>query len=145
MCGALRQGFGRAMCCSADHFSSSFLCICHAGLKLLQLADFAAHVTCHACYVRHNARHIQFTNTSFDCFQTGLSAGTALLNHACMPCRRADIVAAQYVAATEGTLSPELPFEPISLRLRHRHGSHEALPPDDSWTQLQLEAEMLNL
>lgn len=90
-------------------------------------------------------QHLLGCHTNHGCFETGLPAGTALLKHACMLCRRADIVAAQYVAATEGTLSPELPFEPISLRLRHRHGSHEALPPDDSWTQLQLEAEMLNL
>jgi len=59
--------------------------------------------------------------------------------------RRARIVADEYVIATEGSASPELPLEPVSLRLRHRHGSYEDQPGEDSWIQLQLEAEMLNL
>ncbi|KAL0022984.1 hypothetical protein WJX79_002367 [Trebouxia sp. C0005] len=58
--------------------------------------------------------------------------------------RRARIVADEYVIATEGSASPELPLEPVSLRLRHRHGSYEDQPGEDSWIQLQLEAEMLN-
>ncbi len=60
-------------------------------------------------------------------------------------CRRARIVADEYVVATEGSTSPELPLDPVSLRLRHRHGSHDDLPTEDSWLQLQVEAEMLNL
>ena len=59
--------------------------------------------------------------------------------------RRALIVADEYVVATEGSVSPELPLEPVSLRLRHRHGSYEEQAGEDTWIQLQLEAEMLNL
>ncbi len=59
--------------------------------------------------------------------------------------RRARIVADEYVVATEGSVSPELPLEPVSLRLRHRHGSYEEQAGEDTWIQLQLEAEMLNL
>ena len=59
--------------------------------------------------------------------------------------RRARIVADEYVVATEGSVSPELPLEPVSLRLRHRHGSYEEQAGEDIWIQLQLEAEMLNL
>lgn len=58
--------------------------------------------------------------------------------------RRARIVADEYVVATEGSASPELPLEPVSLRLRHRHGSYEDQAGEDTWIQLQLEAEMLN-
>ena len=59
--------------------------------------------------------------------------------------RRTRIVADEYVVATEGSASPELPLEPVSLRLRHRHGSYEDQAGEDTWIQLQLEAEMLNL
>lgn len=58
--------------------------------------------------------------------------------------RRARIVADEYVVATEGSTSPELPLEAVSLRLRQRHGSYEDLPSEDAWLQLQLQAEMLN-
>ncbi|DBA85906.1 TPA: hypothetical protein ACH3X1_005450 [Trebouxia sp. C0004] len=58
--------------------------------------------------------------------------------------RRARIVADEYVIVTEGSASPELPLEPVSLRQRHRQGSYEDQPGEDSWIQLQLEAEMLN-
>ncbi len=54
-------------------------------------------------------------------------------------------MADEYVVATEGSVSPELPLEPVSLRLRHRHGSYEEQAGEDTWIQLQLEAEMLNL
>ena len=59
--------------------------------------------------------------------------------------RRARIVADEYVVATEGSASPELPLEPVSLRLRHRHGSYEDQAGEDTWIQLQLDAELLNL
>lgn len=54
-------------------------------------------------------------------------------------------MADEYVVATEGSVSPELPLEPVSLRLRHRHGSYEDQAGEDTWIQLQHEAEMLNL
>ena len=60
-------------------------------------------------------------------------------------CRRARSVADEYVASAEGSTPPELPLEPISLRLRHRHGSYDSLPIEDSWAQDQLEAELLDL
>ena len=60
-------------------------------------------------------------------------------------CRRARIVADAYVEASEGRAAPELPLDPVSLRLRHRHGSYEESSQEDTWLQLQLEAEMLNM
>ncbi|KAL3157325.1 hypothetical protein ABBQ32_011809 [Trebouxia sp. C0010 RCD-2024] len=58
--------------------------------------------------------------------------------------RRARAVADEYLVATQGRTSPELPLDPVSLRLRHMHGSYETLASEDTWAQLQLEADMLD-
>lgn len=54
-------------------------------------------------------------------------------------------MADEYLVATQGSTSPELPLDPVSLRLRHMHGSYETLASEETWAQLQLEADMLDL
>ena len=60
-------------------------------------------------------------------------------------CRRARSIADEYVILTEGTNSPDVPLEPVSLRMRHRHGSYDDSSTQDTWNQLQLQADMYNL
>lgn len=59
--------------------------------------------------------------------------------------RRARAIADQYVIGTENTTSLEVPFEPVSLRMRHRHGSYDDSSSQDTWLQLQMQADMYNL
>lgn len=54
-------------------------------------------------------------------------------------------MADEYVVATQGSISPELPLEPVSLRIRHMHGSYENLASEETWAQVELEADMLDL
>lgn len=55
------------------------------------------------------------------------------------------MVADEYVVANEGGTPPELPLEPVSLRLRNMHGSYEIFASEETWAQVQLEADMLDL
>lgn len=55
------------------------------------------------------------------------------------------IVADEYVVANQGGTSPELPLEPVSLRLRHMHGSYDSFASEEMWAHVQLEADMLDL
>ena len=55
------------------------------------------------------------------------------------------MVAEAHVAANEGGTPPELPLEPVSLRLRNMHGSYESFASEETWAQVQLEADMLDL
>ena len=59
--------------------------------------------------------------------------------------RRAKMVADEYVVANEGSTPPELPLEPVSLRLRNMHGSYDSFASEETWAEMQLEADMLDL
>lgn len=55
------------------------------------------------------------------------------------------MVADEYVVDNEGGMSPELPLEPVSLRLRNMHGSPDSFTSEETWAQAQLETDMLDL
>ena len=60
-------------------------------------------------------------------------------------CRRARNIADVFVSTADESSSPEVPLEPVSLRMRHRHGSYDDSSSQETWHQLQLQAEMFNL
>lgn len=55
------------------------------------------------------------------------------------------MVADEYVVANEGGTAPELPLEPVSLRLRNMHGSYDTFASAETWAEVQMEADMLDL
>lgn len=79
--------------------------------------------------------------------QEGRSGSIAYTGSNCKSwsCRRGLAIADNYVARMEEVSSPEVPLEPVSLRMRHRHGSYDDSSSQDAWLHLQMQADMYNM